>query len=127
MDTNIPYKPKPYNPVSKLLHWLIAVMIIAMLILGFYMTGLPLSPYKLKIYSWHKWMGISILLLSFVRVLWRLKYPAPDLPPQISLQASKMALAGHAALYALTFAVPLSGWLMSSAKGVQTVWFGVMP
>jgi len=87
-----------YTATAKTLHWLIAVLIFGMLGLGFYMTGLDLSPTKLQIYSWHKWAGVTIA-----------------------------AHAGHHLLYVLMFAIPLTGWLMSSAKGFQTVWFGVLP
>lgn len=109
------------------LHWLIALLIISIMALGVYMTGLPLSPQKLKIYSWHKWAGITVLLISILRIIWRIKNPAPPLPSSMSQSVRKLAHAGHALLYTLTIAIPISGWLMSSAKGVQTVWFGILP
>lgn len=116
-----------YPAVSKGLHWLVAVLVGGLLALGFYMTGLPLSPQKLQFYSWHKWAGVSVFALAWVRLAWRWLQPAPPLPDHLPPLARMAAHAGHAALYLLMLAVPLSGWLMSSAKGVKTVWFGVVP
>lgn len=116
-----------YHVVSRGLHWLVAAMIIGMLALGFYMVGLPLSPNKLKLYSWHKWAGVSIFLLVLLRLFWRRVHQPPAMPDHFSPLVQKAATAGHLVLYALMLAIPLSGWLMSSAKGVQTVWFGVLP
>lgn len=116
-----------YTRTAVSLHWLIALLFISVMALGVYMTDLPLSPQKLKIYSWHKWAGITILFLSIIRIIWRIKNAAPPLPNSMSTSVKKLAHAGHALLYTLAIAIPLSGWLMSSAKGVQTVWFGVLP
>ncbi len=116
-----------YNGVAKGLHWLMALLIVGLIPLGLYMQELPLSPQKLQLYSWHKWAGVTVFALLLVRVAWRLAFPPPPLPWQMSRWQQQAAHAGHLALYLLMLAVPLSGWLMSSAKGVQTVWFGVLP
>lgn len=109
------------------LHWLIAVAIAATFGLGLYMHDLPLSPDKLKLYSWHKWAGVTIFALVLVRLLWRLSHEPPALPASMPRPLRLAAQAAHWVLYALMFALPLSGWLMSSAKGFQTVWFGLLP
>lgn len=108
------------------LHWLLALMILGSLGVGLYMTGLPFSPARLKLYNWHKWAGVTILVLSALRLLWRLTHrPPPSLPmPAWQQRASRAA---HAALYALFFAVPLAGWAYSSAAGFPVVLFGVLP
>lgn len=116
-----------YTSTAKFFHWLIALGLFALLGLGFYMTGLRLSPTKLQLYSWHKWAGISILLLTFLRLGWRLLHRPPALPAHMGALERLAAHGGHIMLYLLCVAIPLSGWLMSSAKGVQTVWFGVLP
>ena len=116
-----------YTATAKSLHWLMAVMLFGLLALGLYMTELPLSPEKLKLYSWHKWAGVTVFLLLFFRLLWRIKNPPPPLPESMPRTLQLVAHAGHFGLYALMFAIPLSGWLMSSAKGFQTVYFGVLP
>ncbi len=117
----------PYTATAKALHWGIAVLIFGLLGLGFYMTGLSLSPTKLQLYSWHKWVGITVFALVVVRLAWRLTHRPPALPSHMSPIERLAAHAGHHLLYLLMFAIPLSGWLMSSAKGFQTVWFGVLP
>lgn len=109
------------------LHWLVALALFASFGLGLYMQDLPLSPDKLKFYSWHKWAGVTIFLLVLLRLLWRLTHRPPALPADIPDWQHVAAEATHWLLYALMIAVPLSGWLMSSAKGFQTVYFGVLP
>jgi cytochrome b561 len=116
-----------YTPVAKGLHWLMAVLILGLLALGLYMHELPLSPQKLELYSWHKWFGVTAFLLVWLRLAWRVTHRPPALPEAMSHRMQWLAHAGHAVLYGLMFIIPLSGWLMSSAKGVQTVWFGVWP
>ena len=91
------------------------------------MTDLGLSPTKLKLYSWHKWLGVTIFALVLVRIVWRLSHVAPPLPPSMPAWQRQIAAGLHGLLYLLMLALPLSGWLMSSAKGFQTVWFGVLP
>lgn len=116
-----------YTATAKALHWLMALMLFAMLALGFYMQGLPLSPEKLQLYSWHKWAGVTIFLLVLFRLAWRFTHRPPALPASMPKLMQLAAHAGHLALYGLMLAIPLSGWLMSSAKGFQTVWFGILP
>ena len=116
-----------YTGTAKSLHWLMAILLFGLLALGFYMHDLPLSPEKLKLYSWHKWAGVTAFLLVLVRLGWRVTHLPPALPASMPRIVQLAAHAGHFALYALMIAIPLSGWLMSSAKGFQTVWFGVLP
>ena len=119
--------PNSYDQIAIGLHWLIAFAILATFALGLYMHELPLSPQKLKLYSWHKWAGVSIFLCVVLRLGWRLAHRPPALPAAMPAWQRMAAEATHVLLYLLMFAVPLSGWLMSSAKGFQTVWFGVLP
>jgi len=116
-----------YTPVAKSLHWLMALLILGLLALGTYMSELPLSPQKLELYAWHKWAGVTVFLLVWLRLAWRVAHRPPGLPASLSPRMRLAAHAGHAALYVLMVLIPLSGWLMSSAKGFQTVWFGVLP
>ncbi|MCF8167290.1 MAG: cytochrome b, partial [Rhodoferax sp.] len=98
---------------------------------GLYVADLPFSPQRIKLINWHKWAGICILVLSVVRLLWRLKARPPALPQSIEQSMpvwQKQALhATHIGLYALFFAVPLLGWAYSSAAGFPIVLFGVLP
>ncbi len=116
-----------YTPPAVVLHWLIALLIFVAFPLGLYMHDLPLSPEKLKLYSYHKWIGITVLLLVGLRLAWRATHTPPALPANMTALQRKASHAVHALLYLLMVAVPLSGWVMSSAKGFQTVWFGVLP
>lgn len=117
----------PYTRTAITLHWLIAVLIIITFPLGVYMSGLTLSPAKLKLYSYHKWIGVTVLMLALLRVLWRLGHTPPPLPSSTPRWQQLAAHGVHVLLYVLLLAIPISGWLMSSAKGVQTVWLGVLP
>jgi cytochrome b561 len=115
-----------YNGPAKALHWLTAGLILTAFPLGVYMHDLPLSPTKLQLYSYHKWIGITALLIAVLRVIWRVSKGAPAALPGPAWQ-QKAASLTHGLLYVLMFAVPLSGWLMSSAKGFPVVYFGVLP
>lgn len=116
-----------YSTPAIALHWLIALLIFVAFPLGVYMHELPLSPDKLKLYSYHKWIGITVLLLAAIRVSWRMTHTPPPLPPGMAAWQRHASTAVHGLLYLLMIAIPVSGWLMSSAKGFQTVWFGVLP
>lgn len=116
-----------YTATAKALHWLMAALLFGLLALGFYMHDLPLSPEKLQFYSWHKWAGVTAFLLVLIRLSWRVTHRPPALPASMPPIMQLAAHAGHLLLYVLMIAIPLSGWLMSSAKGFQTVWFGVLP
>lgn len=116
-----------YTPTAIALHWIIALLIFVAFPLGVYMHDLPLSPHKLRLFSWHKWVGVTIFLLAVVRLLWRATHRPPPLVASMRPWEKLAANIVHYLLYVLIFVIPLSGWLMSSAKGVQTVWFGVVP
>jgi cytochrome b561 len=117
--------------VSVLLHWVLGAALIATFALGLYMADLPFSPQRLQLYSWHKWAGVVLLVLAFVRLFWRLTHRPPDLPLEIEAAMPGWQRwahrATHVGLYALFFAVPLLGWAFSSAAGFPVVLFGVVP
>lgn len=115
-----------YTTTAIALHWLLALMILGSLAVGLYMTSLPFSPTRLKLFNWHKWAGVLILVLSAARLLWRLAHRPPADPPMPAWQR-RAARATHGLLYALFFAVPLAGWAYSSSAGFPVVLFGVLP
>jgi len=116
-----------YSTPAIVLHWLMALLIFAGFPLGLTMVDLPLSPDKLKLYSYHKWIGVTLLMLVAVRLGWRLTHTPPPLPASVAAWQRRASAIVHGLLYLLMIVIPLSGWLMSSAKGFQTVWFGVLP
>jgi cytochrome b561 len=116
-----------YNALAITLHWLIFILVASGFALALYMTELPLSPQKLRYISWHKWIGVTVFALALARVGWRLAHPAPPLADSIPPWQRSAANATHLLLYALIVAIPLSGWLMSSAAGVPTVYLGIIP
>ena len=115
-----------YTRTAIALHWVLALFIVGNFVLGIYMHELPFSLTRLKLYNWHKWAGVVILALSAGRLLWRLTHRPPALPPGPAWQAQASHVA-HWALYALFFAVPLTGWAYSSMAGFPIVLFGVLP
>lgn len=116
-----------YTATAKFFHWIMAIALITVFALGFYMHDLPFSPMKLKLFSWHKWAGVCLFLLVFLRLAWRITHRPPALPEHMKPIERLVAHGGHHLLYVLMILVPLSGWLMSSAKGFQTVLFGMVP
>jgi cytochrome b561 len=120
-----------YGATAIAFHWLLTVAIVTSFGVGFYMSDLPFSPLRVKLFNWHKWAGVTILALSAARLLWRLANRPPALPAPVlaAMPAWQRRAhdATHALLYALFFAVPLSGWAYSSAAGFPVVWFGVLP
>ncbi len=117
--------PVRYGRLAIALHWLMALAILGMLGVGLWMTELKTSPLKIEVYSWHKWTGLSILLLATVRLLWRVHRPPPPLAESIPAWQARAAGLTHHVLYALMFAMPLSGWLQNSAAGFPLTWFGL--
>ena len=124
--TNVIPTTGRYTRTAVALHWLLAAAILGSLAVGTYMVDLPFSPQRLKLYNWHKWAGVTILLLSAARLLWRLfNRPPVDVPMPNWQRAAAHGV--HLGLYALFFAVPLVGWAYSSAAGFPIVLFGVLP
>jgi cytochrome b561 len=123
----MPMKSERYTATAIALHWLVAALIVGAFVIGLIAVDLAVSPQKLKLYSWHKWIGVSIALLALVRIGWRLRHPAPALPSGMARWEQHVATGTHLLLYALLLAIPVTGWLMSSASGFPVVYFGVLP
>lgn len=115
-----------YNRGAIALHWIIAALVIANLVLGLSMVPMRISPAKINAYLWHKSIGTSIFLLATLRLLWRLAFGHPPPVPMPAWQA-RAAAWSHALLYVLLLAIPLSGWIYSSATGVQVLYLGQIP
>ena len=116
--------PTQWSSVLKALHWLIALMIVALATVGWYMKGLPPSPSKIQVYALHKSTGITLLALVIARIGVRLWAGRPeDLPmPRWQRVAADLV---HAMLYVVLVAMPLSGWVFNSAANFPLRWFGL--
>jgi cytochrome b561 len=118
--------PRRWGAIAQLLHWLIVLFIVAQFTLATLFEQLPAGAKKLTLLSRHKSIGITILVLALVRLAWRWSNPTPTLPDTLKPYERALARLTHALLYVLLFAVPLSGWLMSSARGFPVSWFGFL-
>lgn len=115
--------PERWGGVSQLLHWLVVVLILTMAWLGLTMGDLPNGPGKIQTYALHKSIGITILALVALRLLWRLYAGTPRPVPGSPRWQERIASLTHFAIYALLFAIPLSGWVLNSAAGFPLQWF----
>ncbi len=111
--------PDRWGSVSKSLHWLIALLILALGIVGLLMGELPKTPKYFWVYTAHKSIGITVLVLVVLRLLWRLYAGAPRPVPGTPGWQERIAGATHWLLYVMMFAIPLSGWLYDSASGLR--------
>lgn len=116
-----------YTGVAIALHWLTALLIFCGFGLGLFMTGLEISPTMFRLYAWHKWIGITVFLLAAARLAWRAGHPPPPLPPTMPAWQVHAATWMHRLLYVLLVAIPLSGWLYSSATGISVVYLNLVP
>jgi len=117
-----------YTAAAIGLHWVIAALIVGAFALGWAMTRIPgITPDKLRFYSWHKWIGVTVLAFALLRIVWRLTHRAPPLPRSMSAWQRCAAHAVHVALYALMIAIPVSGYLYSAAANVPVVYLGLVP
>ncbi len=118
-----------YTKVAITLHWLIALSIIGLLVVGLLMSEDDLLPQEMrfKAYQLHKSFGLSVLVLSVVRLGWRLGHKPPALPAEMPAWEAFAARATHWAFYFLMFALPLSGWALVSTSSFSfpTMWFGL--
>jgi cytochrome b561 len=112
-----------FNLLARFLHWTMAVLILAMLLIGLGMVS-TVSPRYHELLSVHRSMGVAILVLAAVRLLNRLINPQPPLPPDLPSWQKILGKLSHLLLYALMFALPLVGWAMLSAAGYPILLFG---
>jgi cytochrome b561 len=114
-----------YSTVAIALHWLMAVLILVTWSIAIAVDDMPLSPARITGLSWHKWLGTTVFFLVLLRILWRASHPAPALKTAMPAWQERAMQLTHLALYLLMLAIPLVGWLMSSAKGYTVNYFGL--
>ena len=116
-----------WDTTARVLHWLVAALILVQFALGWMAVRWHLSPAKLDLFVWHKSTGMLILALVLLRLSWRLAITAPPLPSAMPRWEQFAARASHGLLYVLMLAMPLSGWVLNSAAGVPFRIFRLLP
>lgn len=117
-----------YDPVAKILHWLMAFCIFALMGLGLYMVAQPPSLRAFRMFDFHKAFGISLMVLALLRLGWRLYRGAPaPLTEGVKPWELRLAHWVHVALYTLMIAIPIVGWIGASASGLPMSFFGLAP
>jgi cytochrome b561 len=126
MPDETPQSPGEYYTRTAIqLHWLIAGLILCGFALGWVMTPLAISPLRVRLVNWHKWIGISVLLLVVLRTLWRVTHAPPAFLPMPHWQRW-LANGLHGSLYIVLFALPISGWFYSNAAGYPVLYLGLV-
>lgn len=117
-----------YDRMAQGLHWLTAALILTLLLLGLWMVRQPpMAARTFALFQLHKSLGILVLLLTLVRLGWRLTHPGPP-PPSCPAWMRRMAAAGHGLLYLLMLGLPLTGWVLVSVSplNLPTRLFGTL-
>ena len=117
--------PQRYGIVAQSLHWIVAGLIVTQFVLARKAEDLPLGMHKLALLARHKSFGMTVLMIAILRLGWRLANPPPSLPAAMPPIERFLARVTHIAFYVLLFAMPLTGWMMSSAKNYSVSWFGL--
>lgn len=112
---------------ARLLHWIMAALLLAQIALGWAAASWRVSPLKLDLFVWHKSTGLVILALALLRLLWRLVNPTPALPAGTPPWERRAARASHALLYGLMIGMPLTGWFLNSAANIPFRIFWQVP
>jgi cytochrome b561 len=116
-----------WGSVAKFFHWAIVIAILVQATIGLVMVELPKRPGTIPVFTFHKSLGLTIVAFAILRLLWRAFDPHPAYPATMPRWQVVGARAGHALLYTLIFAVPLSGWLFDSATALRPLyWFGLI-
>ncbi len=113
-----------YDAVSQALHWITVALIIVLLLTG-KVGDVDADEPRSALFMWHGSLGTLVLLFAAARVIWLFVSPPPPLPQGMRRISRVLAYGMHLALYVLLFALPLSGWLASSAEGAPINFFGI--
>lgn len=113
---------RTWGSLTKALHWIIVLLIINQWVIAERAEELK-GLAKVPVLALHKSFGMTILMLAIVRLVWRWMNPVPDLTSETKPWERVLARISHVLLYALIFAMPLTGWMMSSARNFPVSWF----
>jgi len=113
-----------YSATAQALHWLTALLMFAVLPLGWVMTSLAQqNPNRDALFTLHKSIGVTILLVTIVRIAWRAANPPPALPASLPRWEAMLAKLSHWLLYTILLVMPVSGYILSSAGGHPVSFF----
>lgn len=115
-----------WGAVAQSFHWIIVALVITQFVLANHYNHLPLSMAKLATIARHKSVGITIFVLAVLRLAWRLMNPTPPLPDTLKPYERVLANISHFALYAIILVMPITGWIMSSARNFPVSWFNLV-
>lgn len=113
-----------YGGIAQGFHWTVAILVLSLLVIGVLMTDMKPGPDMFKVYALHKSVGITVLTLAVLRLIWKLSNPHPHSLPTHQRWEQILARMVHVFLYFAIIGMPLSGWIMSSAKGFPVSFFG---
>jgi cytochrome b561 len=121
----MPAPAEKYTRTAMLIHWVVALLVMGLVGLGWFMVDLPQGPDRSYYFGLHKSLGLTVFALLVLRVAWRMRHRPPALPPEVPWWQRGAARVVHLGFYALLLVQPLSGYLSSSFSGYNTRWFGV--
>lgn len=114
-----------YGSVARFFHWLVALLVVGQLLGGFYAADFAEQSMKGQLFFWHKSLGLTILWLMLLRVIWRFKNIQPGYEARVPLWQRFAARVVHLFLYLLLLALPVNGWILSTAAGYPPSYFGL--
>ena len=115
-----------FGAVAKTFHWVTLLLLVGSFTIAVSMESLPLSPRKLQLFAWHKWVGVTVFLVVLARLAWRLANPVPRQPAGVAQWQRRLASLSHAALYGILIVMPVTGWIMSAALNLPVVYLGLI-
>lgn len=120
-------KEQSYGVFAKFLHWGMAIMVIMLVVVGTYMTGLDKTdPSKMQIMGMHKSFGVIFMQLAIIRIIWSRINNSPKLPEVLATWEKVLSTTITGALYLLMLAIPFSGYAMTNLFGFPVSLFGMI-
>jgi cytochrome b561 len=121
----MPAGPIYYSKPALIIHWLSALLVVALIGVAWFMVELPKGPDRGYFFALHKSLGLSAFALLCLRIAWRIRRRPPDLPKDLPRWQRALAKIVHLGFYAVLIVQPISGYLSSGFSGYKTAWFGI--
>jgi cytochrome b561 len=114
-----------YTPTARVLHWIVAVLVIGLIVVGILMGNMASGPLQDRLYNLHRSTGALVLVLALIRLIYRLTHPPLPLPAHVPASQRRAAESMHWALYALLIVQPIVGWAATSAYRAPIIIYGL--